>query len=413
MNPGRLLQYFDQIAEAPDAVPRLRRFILDLAVRGELVEQDPNDEPASNLLKQIESNAIIALKEGKAKRKKEFLPVDEVAFELPCSWKWVRLGELGYTQTGTTPSKANPDFFGDHLPFIKPNDIYPRYVDYENEGLSELGLAETGRLVPAGSLLTVCIGTIGKCQVTDRDCSFNQQINSLTPADGIVSRYVFYAANSSFFQDKAMSASSRTTIAILNKGRWEQLPFPLPPLAEQHRIVAKSDELMALCDELEAAQAKREKRRDRLVAATLHGLNNGDESGEPGIRPTFEESARFYFSNLPRLTTRPAHIHQLRKTILNLAVRGKLVPQDQNDEPASELLKRISKEKQMFLADGTARNHELPSHEERPTPFSIPANWMWVHLGEVVKLWNGFAFKSSDYFYSDTYLHIHEIIVNY
>ena len=83
---------------------------------------------------------------------------------------------------------------------------------------------------------------------------------------------------------------------------------------------------MALCDKLEAAQAKREKRRDRLVAATLHGLNNGDASPAPGTRPTFKDSARFYLNHLPRLTTRPEHIHQLRQTILNLAVRGKLVP---------------------------------------------------------------------------------------
>jgi len=98
------------------------------------------------------------------------------------------------------------------------------------------------------------------------------------------------------------------------------LPVPFPPLAEQHRIVAKVDELMALCDELEAAQAKRERRRERLVAATLHGVNNGGATADPGARPTFQDSARFYLNHLPRLTTRPEHIQQLRQTILNLAV---------------------------------------------------------------------------------------------
>ncbi|MFA5026566.1 MAG: restriction endonuclease subunit S, partial [Candidatus Methylomirabilota bacterium] len=132
-----------------------------------------------------------------------------------------------------------------------------------------------------------------------------------------------------------------TAVPALQQGVLGAIPVWLPPLAEQYRIVAKVDELMALCDELEAAQAKRERRRDRLVAATLHGMNNGDASAEPGARSSFEDTARFYFNHLPRLTTRPDHIHQLRQTILNLAVRGKLVPQDLRDEPASKILPKV------------------------------------------------------------------------
>lgn len=379
MNPDMLLARFDQISEATDAIPRLRRFILDLAVRGNLLPQDPNDEPAEELLKKVEGHRSNDSNGVKFRRAKESLPVDEVAFALPQNWKWTRLAELGYTQTGTTPSKANHNFFGEYIPFIKPNDLFPSHVDYENEGLSETGLAETGRLAPAGSLLMVCIGTIGKCQVIDRDCSFNQQINSLTPAEGMVSRYVFYAVNCSFFQDMAMSSSSRTTIAILNKRRWEQLPFPLPPFAEQHRIVAKVDELMALCDELEVAKEKREKRRDRLVAATLHGLNNGT-NGED-----FHDTARFYFNHLPRLITRPEHIQQLRQTILNLAVRGKLVPQDPNDEPTQSLISLIQSERKQRAKKGNCINMQIPIDSESGE-FSIPQSWRWVRLGFVLNV---------------------------
>ena len=126
----------------------------------------------------------------------------------------------------------------------------------------------------------------------------------------------------------------------------DDIPVPLPPLAEQHRIVAKVDELMALCDRLEAAQTERESRRDKLAAASLHRLNNGANADE------FREHARFHLRHLPRLTTRPEHIQQLRQTILNLAVRGQLVPQDPNDEPASELLKRIQAQKARLIRDG-------------------------------------------------------------
>ena len=116
----------------------------------------------------------------------------------------------------------------------------------------------------------VCIGTIGKCQKIDRECSFNQQINSLSPYVETSSEYLLAACQSDFFQESMWRASARTTIAILNKGNWERLPLPLPPLAEQHRIVAKVDELMTLCDQLEASLTTGDETRRRLLDALLY-----------------------------------------------------------------------------------------------------------------------------------------------
>jgi type I restriction enzyme S subunit len=156
-------------------------------------------------------------------------------------------------------------------------------------------------------------------------------------------------------------------------------PFPLPPLAEQHRIVSKVDELMALCDRLEAAQTERESRRNRLAAASLHRLNNGADADE------FREHARFHLSHLPRLTTRPEHVQQFRQTILNLAVRGKLVPQDPNDEPASELLKYIYAEKLRRLKEGTPkRTHITSTFDTTEIPAAVPDGWEWVKLGNLL-----------------------------
>lgn len=165
----------------------------------------------------------------------------------------------------------------------------------------------------------------------------------------------------------------------------DRIPVALPPLAEQHRIVAKVDELMALCDRLETAQTERESRRDRLVASSLHHLNNGTNAD------AFQEHARFYFNHLPRLTTRPDHIKQLRQTILNLAVRGKLVPQDPTDEPASELLKRIQAEKTRLVETNNVRcKVDVFPIEETEFPFEIPVTWRWVHLIDVLnKLTDG------------------------
>ena len=260
------------LTSRPDQIKQLRQTILNLAVRGKLVEQNPNDEPVSELLKRIAAEKARLVRAGKIRKRKELviLKETELPFKIPNNWKWVRLGELGVTQTGTTPSKNHNDHFGSHIPFIKPADLHPTHVDYSNEGLSEVGAEASGRLAGVGSILMVCIGTIGKCQLIDRDCSFNQQINAISPFGNLDSLYLLAACKSDFFQKAAWSASARTTIAILNKGNWEKLSFPLPPLADQHRIVAKVDELMAVCDQLEASLAARDQTRHRLLDALLH-----------------------------------------------------------------------------------------------------------------------------------------------
>jgi len=141
---------------------------------------------------------------------------------------------------------------------------------------------------------------------------------------------------------------------------------PLPPLPEQRRIVAKVDELMALCDRLEAARAAREATRDKLAAASLARLDAPDPEA-------FEADARFVLDALPALTARPDQIKQLRQTILNLAVRGKLVPQDAKDKPASELLKRITEQKAKLIKAGAAKPERIK--EQKTVPFDLPKSW--------------------------------------
>jgi type I restriction enzyme S subunit len=161
------------------------------------------------------------------------------------------------------------------------------------------------------------------------------------------------------------------------------IPIWCPPLAEQHRIVAKVDELMALCDQLEAARQEREARRDRLAAASLARLNTPDPE-------TFQSDARFTLNALPALTTRPNQIKQLRQTILNLAVRGKLVPQDSNDEPASELLKRIVQTKRQLVASKMLRKlKELEPLSEYEIKFTLPGGWVAARLGTVYDVRDG------------------------
>ena len=381
----RLLKHFDLLATAPDGVAKLRELILTLAVQGKLVPQDPNDEPASVLLERIRAEKERLIAEGKIKRDKPLPPIsdEEKPFELPQGWEWVRLQHVGYTQTGTTPDKKNPQLYGSDVPFIKPGDIYDDRIDYENEGLTELGLADSGRFAPAGSVLMVCIGTIGKSNLCIRDCSFNQQINSVTPL-GCSPDYVNLYLRCPFFQGEAWARSSSTTIAILNKGKWEAIPVALPPLAEQSRIVARVEELMRLCDALEAKRQLDATQHAQLLHTLLGTLT---DSATPEELATQWQRVAAHFD---LLFDRPEAVDALEQTILQLAVRGLLVPQDPSDEPASVLLQRIRAEKDRLIAEGKIkRDKPLPPIADDQLPCVLPNGWTWVRLTDLGEFMGG------------------------
>jgi len=369
-----LLGQWDQVIQTPDDINRLNATILQWAVQGKLLPQCADDEPASILLKRIADEKVKLVKTGQIKNGQELPAIkpNEAPLQLPQTWTWVRLGNLGITQTGTTPSKNRAEYFGSDYAFIKPADIKNDSIDYDNEGLTELGI-EKGRLIKANSALMVCIGgSIGKVGYVDRDCSCNQQINAISPYIG---NGVFYAyfMRSLYFQGAVLSRAPQTTLPILSKGKWELIPFPLPPLEEQKRIVAKVDELFeqtkALAVQMEKAQAQQR----RVHQAVVHQLTR------PHITPAWQIITRQFDT----LYQHPANIAELKQTILQLAVQGRLVPQDENDEDAAALLERIAIQKESRIKTKQIRDEKpLARIEEDEEPFKIPKSWEWVRLGD-------------------------------
>lgn len=213
----------------------MERSVLQYAAQGKLVPQIDAEESSKVLL-----NDIKKLNKNFAKYD-QISKEDNVPFEIPSTWSWVKLGQLGVTQTGTTPKKSNPENFNGNIPFIKPADITGKSINYDNECLTEVGL-RNGRKVDEYSILMVCIGSIGKCYYTDKVVSCNQQINALTPYVSDV-KFLYYMLSAPFFQQQAWKNSSSTTLPILNKTKWSNLLIPLAPLDEQRRIVEKIEEI--------------------------------------------------------------------------------------------------------------------------------------------------------------------------
>jgi type I restriction enzyme S subunit len=364
MNSRRLLDHFDRISEAPGAVPRLRRFILDLAVRGKLVEQDEEDEPASELLMRIQAERVRLVDAG-ALRAREALPpakTDEVPFDVPLSWALVRLGEALELTNGrafkpTEWSKAG-------LPIIRIQNLNDPGAPFNYCDRSVPQKVH----VKAGDLLISWSGTPGTsfgAHIWDRGHAIlNQHIfRAELISDAFRPPFLKLAINSRLLE-LIDQAHGGVGLQHITKPKLERLPLTLPPLAEQQRIVAKVDEVMALCDQLEAAQAERERKRDRLTAASLHRLNQPADAGD---RASFRKHARFHITHLSHFTTRPDQIKQFRQTILDVAVRGRLVPQDPSGAYGPSF--------------GGVRNTVAGNRID----MDLPMGWSWVKVEDVAE----------------------------
>lgn len=229
----------------------MKKSILQYAIQGKLVEQRPEEGTGEELYRQIQSEKQRLIKEGKIKKEKPLPDIaeDEIPFDIPDTWKWVRLSTIGITQTGNTPSKSHPEYIGIDIPFITPGDILNGQICYSNQALSLLG-KNMARVCCAGSIIQVCIGgSIGKAAITDREVTFNQQINVVSPI-ACVSEYLFAVMQSAYFTTSMKERAGGTATPIINRGLWDALLIPLPPLAEQKRIVAKLEEILPLCERL-------------------------------------------------------------------------------------------------------------------------------------------------------------------
>ena len=386
MNADRLLDHYEKIADAPDAVQRLRRLILDLAVRGKLVEQDPNDEPAAELLKRIAAEKARLVKAGKIRKRPDLFYAEGISppFNLPATWCWCRLDTVGAIIGGGTPSAADPANFsepGTGIPWLTPADLggYNNlYIEHGSRDLSEKGLrSSSATMMPVGTVLFTSRAPIGYVAIAVNPIATNQGFKSIVPYVGDCSRFI--ALTMQTFAPEINANAPGTTFKEVSGKIVAGVPIPLPPLAEQHRIVAKADELMALCDRLEEARTEREETRDRLSAASLARLNAPDP--DPVV---FWNHAAFALDNLIPLTIRPDQIKALRQTILNLAVRGKLVEQDPNDEPTGKALKRIEIEREKLIQQKIIqREKPLDKIGVNEPPFEIPLQWRWKRIGEV------------------------------
>lgn len=375
MSPESLLQQFEVLADAPGGVQRLREVILQLAVRGKLVPQEPGDEPASVVLERIGAEKERLYGAGEIRKPKKLPPIkpDEAPFELPEGWEWARFADVA----NIASNLVYPADYKDR-PHIAPDSIEKatgRLLEYRTVG--EDGVrSNKHRFLPGQILYSKIRPNLSKAVIVDFEglCSAD-----MYPIDAYISaRYLLNYILSATFLNMATRQDTRVAMPKINQEALSRIPVPVPPFAEQHRIVEKVDQLMALCDELEERQRRRAEKRVSLNQSALHHFTTATDGAE--VYGHWRR-VRDHFDHLYEV---PDTVAELRQAILQLAVRGKLVPQDPTDEPASVLLERIEVEKQrLYRAGKIRRPKKLPPVGADEVPVEVPEGWEWVRLGSL------------------------------
>jgi type I restriction enzyme S subunit len=386
------------LAGAPNGIKKLRELILELAVRGKLVPQDPNDEPASELLQRIAEEKARLVAEGKIKKQKTLVELadEERPFELPQSWEWRRISELLPEFQNGASSRGDAD--GLPVTVLRLADI--RAGEISLDDTRTLVLSETTvckYTLEDGDILLIRVN--GSADLVGRFVVCRANLQAIPCDHFIRMRFPRGLVDSAYLKLVGDSNIARSAIAGLfvstagqktvNQGHIGSLSVPFPPLAEQHRIVAKVDELMALCDRLEAQQSDADSAHSQLVQALLDSLTQARDAED------FAQSWQRLAEHFHTLFTTESSIDTLKQTLLQLAVMGKLVPQDPSDEPASELLKRVAEEKLRLVAEGKIRKPKAHLDiSDKEIPFNLPQGWQWVRKADIFNFLNGYAFKS-------------------
>jgi len=384
-----LLSNLNLLATAPGGVARLRELILTLAVQGKLVPQDPSDEPASELLKKIRAEKDRLISEGKIKRDKPLVEISEEdkPFGLPQGWAWGKLDDISVAIVDCPHSTAK--FVANGLLCIDTNSFKSgKLVPHKLRYVDEVTFADRiARLQPQpGDLVFAREGSVGESVIIPDGvvACLGQRVMLFRFSERVSNEFVRLAISSNGFVDKLLGLHKGIGAKHVNVSDMRLALVPVPSLAEQSRIVTRVEELMRLCDALDAKGQLEATQHAQLVSTLLATLSESETPEQ------LAENWHRIATHFDLLLDRPQAVDALEQTILQLAVRGLLVPQDPQDEPASILLRKIRAEKDKLILEGKIkRDKPLPPIADDEQPFALPPGWGWVRLGEIVLISSG------------------------
>lgn len=369
-------------------IKKLRELILELAVRGKLVPQDPNDEPASELLKRIAAEKAELVKQGKIKKQKPLPEIseEEKPFELPEGWEWARINDIASFTNGYAFKSS--EFQNSGVGIVKIGDIdssgfiSTAGMSYVSEKKINV-LPEEMRVNPGDMVIAMSGATTGKLGFNKTKSTFllNERVGKIVTYS-VDKEFIYHYLSTRIEENLSISLGS--AIPNISTAQINNIIIPIPPSDEQVKIIARVKLLISLCDQLEQQSLTSLDAHQQLVETLLGTLTDSQNAEELA-----ENWARIS-EHFDTLFTTEASVDALKQTILQLAVMGKLVPQDPNDEPASELLKRIAQEKAQLVKEGKIKKQKpLPPISDEEKPFELPEGWEWCKFGLTSEFING------------------------
>jgi type I restriction enzyme S subunit len=368
-------------------IKKLREFVLELALRGKLTEQQLTDEPAETFLERIKTEQEAIGQRSGARTKSAIPSVDTQPFAIPQGWSWERLGNIGIVASSRRVRQR--DWQDRGVPFYRAREIVKLsqqgHVNNElfiSEDLfSELALS--GHVPEVNDLMLTGVGTIGVPYIVEQDDRFyfkDASVLIFKNIFGLFPQFLYYFCHSEFWKKSIHEYSMGTTVHTLTIVRANHALIPVPPIEEQHRIVQKVDELMALCDRLEQQTSDQLEAHESLVDTLLGTLTQSENATE--LADNWARLAT-HFDNL--FTTEQS-IDKLKQTVLQLAVMGRLVVQDAENEPASLLLARIAEEKARLAKEGKIKAPKKLAEVEAGDIDRKPDGWEIVRFGDLVNI---------------------------
>ncbi|MCX9588677.1 restriction endonuclease subunit S [Vibrio cholerae] len=373
-------------------IKKLRELILELAVRGKLVPQDPNDEPASDLLVESLKEKDALIKKGIVKKSRSKKTIKEEHFyDYPASWVVSRLEDLINVVNGRAYKKA--EMLSEGTPILRVGNLFTSNDWY----YSDLQL-EADKYIDNGDLIYAWSASFGPFIWDGGKVIYHYHIWKMdifreTSLDKEFSKLFLQAIS-----ERIKASGNGIAMIHMTKERMEKVMHPLPPINEQKQIVNRVNELMTLCDQLEQQTEASIEAHQVLVTTLLDTLTNSADADE-----LMQNWARIS-EHFDTLFTTEESIDQLKQTILQLAVMGKLVPQDPSDEPASELLKRIAEEKAQLVKEKKIKKEKaLPPISEDQKPFELPNGWEWCRFNDAIDVRDGTHDSPKDATGTNTY----------
>ena len=352
---------------------KLRKAVLQAAIQGRLTKQLLTDGNAADLVAEIKKEKERLIEEKKIKKQKPLpeITAEEIPFEIPDNWCWVRLNDIGIWEAGSTPSRTNSKYYlNGQIPWVKTGDLNDEFLMQVSENITELAIEETSiKLKPIGSVLIAMYGaTIGKLAILGIEATTNQACCACIPFSGIYNKYLYYYLMS--YRDNFKKMGAGGAQPNISREKIIKTLIPLPTLVEQQRIVGKIEEILNQIEQLK--------------------IN--------------EEKLSLLQKNFP---------DKLKKSLLQAAIQGKLTEQLSTDDNVEDLLAEIRKEKEKLIKEKKIKKQKpLPPVTEEEIPFEIPENWRWVRLGDITKFIFAGGDKPKDFTTEKSFINKIPVIAN-